>query len=287
MKLPGYIIFAGLLASLIAAGLAGPTLAASGNPAGALTPVAAVTSYYSAINARQYRTGYSLLAPLRRPPYASWSSGYASTRQITIVGLSDPGYRIAMSADVYTCVSVRIVARDAHGRSSSYGGWYLLERAGRSGWLLMTPGSLLALNPPRHAPSRALCSQLIPAPSLDSFGPFVEDWQGHGRLLVLASSGQGIYRYRTYTDCGPQVRQPCDAFVGGTIHAGGYAAIVFTRVAGTRTYGTVVDSVFGRQIGGEAWLALGAHDSATLRLPGRVGPDLLCGRSAPAGYCGA
>lgn len=117
-----------------------------------------------------------------------------------------------------------------------------------------------------------------------NFSRFVGFWYAHGAALTINANGQAHFSARTYTWCGPGVKQPCDSLQGGNLN--GYAEnIQFSRVSGNVASGTITS--------GNVW-PVGSDATLTL-LPGNqvlfsggIGMGThLCGPQAAVGACGA
>jgi hypothetical protein len=116
------------------------------------------------------------------------------------------------------------------------------------------------------------------------FSRFVGFWYAHGADLLVNADGQAHFGARTYTWCGPGVKQPCDSLQGGILD--GYTEnIQFSRVSGNVAYGTITAGNV-RPIGSGATLTLlpgnQLHFSAGIGMGNQ-----LCGPQAAVGACGA
>lgn len=116
------------------------------------------------------------------------------------------------------------------------------------------------------------------------FSRFVGFWYAHGADVVVNADGQAHFGARTYTWCGPGVKQPCDSSQGGILD--GYTEnIQFSRVDGNVAYGTVTAGNV-RPVGSEATLTLLPGNQ--VRFSAGIGMgNQLCGPQAAVGACGA
>ncbi|TFE48197.1 hypothetical protein E3E14_19005 [Streptomyces sp. ICN441] len=82
-------------------GFAYPTDAAAGTPAASATggPGEVVTAYFEAINARDYRTAWTLGGSNLESSYDRFVTGYATTRRDTIRIVSVEGTRVRLTID--------------------------------------------------------------------------------------------------------------------------------------------------------------------------------------------
>lgn len=116
------------------------------------------------------------------------------------------------------------------------------------------------------------------------FSRFVGYWYAHGADLVVNADGQAHFGARTYTWCGPGVKQPCDLSQEGILD--GYTEnIQFSRVSGNAAYGTITAGNV-RPVGSGATLTLLPGDQ--VRFSAGIGMgNQLCGQKAAVGACGA
>lgn len=133
-----------------------------------------------------------------------------------------------------------------------------------------------------HLPSITTDSR-VPKQKPD-FSKFAGFWYAHGAGLTVNADGQAHFSARTYTWCGPGVKQPCDEAQGGMLN--GYKENVqLSRVSGNNAYGIITAGNV---------LPVGSSVTLTL-LPGNqvhfsagVGMgNQLCGPQAAVGACGA
>ena len=98
------------------------------------TPVALLTSYYAAINAKEYRKAY-VLWENPATDFEQFARGFANTEQVRI--LVDPTRPIEGAAgSLYAEIPTIIVARQRGGSERVFGGCYVLRKSNvaPSGW---------------------------------------------------------------------------------------------------------------------------------------------------------
>lgn len=126
------------------------------------------------------------------------------------------------------------------------------------------------------------CGRTIPSgPDIAGIRPFVGTWQGHARMLTVASDGGAQYHGRVFQWCEAGGLPPCDR-KGDVIIGGLDERLVFSRVSGETAYGIIAsgtsDLVRSRR------LPLGTQIAITLARDDKLAVSdgwTLCGSRTP------
>ena len=122
-------------------------------------------------------------------------------------------------------------------------------------------------------------------PVVPDFSPFVGTWGTHATALLFEADGHAQFFARTYQWCSANVHPPCDSMQGNTIVYGYREEMVFTRVASSTAYGTLISNTEGH-VGNIVSVTLESNDVVVFDDKVRD-PRILCGPDSPVGMCGA
>jgi hypothetical protein len=134
------------------------------------TPVAALRSFYDAINRGDFRRAYSYLSFTDGRTLRQFMAGYADTRYDEIVHLLAAPYLTGSNYHALTCVGIQLLAHNRNGQAVRYGGWYLVKNTtGQNphfaGWRIQMPGTHVKRGGTARVPPQARCVEPPPTPT--------------------------------------------------------------------------------------------------------------------------
>lgn len=122
------------------------------------SPAGVLSSFYNAINRRDFQRAYAYLSSHKGGSFTRWQKGYDDTADDSNIVLQPARYRGRVNGRVRTCVGFQMIAHHWNGQNTKYGGWYMVEQTpGRDDWRIVMAGTKIAPNGTATIPSQARC----------------------------------------------------------------------------------------------------------------------------------